>query len=64
MWGIMSDTEDTDGGLVRGLESDYASSEEDVERDTLLHSHVNPTGLSLWVFCLIILIVTETEPEQ
>ena len=31
---------------------------------TLLHSHVNPTGLALWVFCLIILIVTETEPEQ
>ena len=31
---------------------------------TLLHSHINPSGLSLWVFCLIILIVTETEPEQ
>ena len=29
----MSDTEDTDGGLVRGLESDYTSSEEDVERE-------------------------------
>ena len=27
---------------------------------TLLHSHVNPTGLALWIFCLIHVIVTET----
>ena len=33
-------------------------------RPTLLHSNVNPTGLSLWVFCLIILSVTKTESEQ
>ena len=27
---------------------------------TLLHSDVNPTGLVLWIFCLILLIVTKT----
>ena len=31
---------------------------------TLLHSNVNPTGLSLKVFCLITLCVTKTESEQ
>ena len=27
---------------------------------TLLHSDVNPTGLALWIFCLIHVIVTKT----
>ena len=31
---------------------------------TLLHSDVNPTAPVLWIFCLILLIVTETGPEQ
>ena len=29
-------------------------------QSTLLHSDVNPTGLALWIFCLIHVIVTET----
>ena len=31
---------------------------------TLLHSDVNPTGLALWIFCLIHIFVTWTCPYQ
>ena len=36
----------------------------DYEVSTLSHGGVNPTGLALWVLCLIIFIVTETDSEQ